>query len=32
MSIEKSCMVTARNMTEDDGGMLPIGFRVVKRG
>ena len=32
MSIEKSCMVTARNMTEDDGGMLPIGFRVVKKG
>lgn len=31
-SNEKSCMVTARNMTEDDDVVLPIGFRVVKRG
>ena len=31
-SNEKSCMVTARNMAEDDDVILPIGFRVVKRG
>lgn len=30
-SNEKSCMVTARNMAEDDEVMLPIGFRVVKK-
>jgi GTP-binding protein EngB required for normal cell division len=31
-SNEKSCMVTARNMAEDDEVMMPIGFRVVKKG
>lgn len=31
-SNEKSCMVTARNMAEDDDVMMPIGFRVMKRG
>ena len=31
-SNEKSCIVTARNMAEDDEVMLPIGFRVVKKG
>ena len=31
-SNEKSCMVTARNMAEDDDVMMPIGFRVVKKG
>lgn len=32
MSNEKNCMVTARNMAEDDDVMMPIGFRVVKKG
>lgn len=31
-SNEKSCMVTARNMAEEDEVMMPIGFRVVKKG
>lgn len=31
-SNEKSCMVTARNMAEDDDVMMSIGFRVVKKG
>lgn len=31
-SNEKSCMVNARNMAEDDDVMMPIGFRVVKKG
>ena len=31
-SNEKSCMVIARNMAEDDDVMMPIGFRVVKKG
>lgn len=31
-SNEKSCMATARNMAEDDDVMMPIGFRIVKKG
>ena len=30
-SNEKNCLVTARNMAEEDDTVMPIGFRVVRR-
>ena len=30
-SNEKNCLVTARNMAEEDDSVMPIGFRVVRR-
>lgn len=31
-SLENNCTVSARNMAEEDDVIMPIGFRVVKKG